>query len=573
MNPINEKTLRQSMPKHGIDGYIIPSTDEFCNEYVPKHLKRLKMITGFTGSNGVAIIMKDEAVFYTDGRYLTQARLQLSQEFKILDMYEKSSCEWFADNKGQTIGYDPMLHSEHNIRYYQRLASKFGFTLKAIDENLIDKLTDLSTIEGNNQAFMFDVKYAGLSSQDKIGQICRDITGDYLFLNNLDAICWLLNIRGTDIDYTPYVLSYLLLAKKDKQVTLFTNPDNKLGNNIAIKPFNELQSCVQELVKQRCTIQLDPKISPVWFCDNIPDEQLVRANDPCALPKACKNEVEIAGIREAHIQDGIALCKFLYWLENTDESKDELQAAEKLLQFRKERNLFQYPSFTSISAYAGNGAIIHYAPTPETNLSLGTDSLYLIDSGGQYFNGTTDVTRTICLSASPKQEYKKHFTLVLKAHIALARAKFKIGTTGGMLDIIARGPLWDQGLDYQHGTGHGVGHFSSVHEGPARISKSSDIPLQPNMVLSNEPGYYKEGEYGIRIENLVVVVESKYKGFLEFEALTLAPIDPKLIELSMLTCEEIEWLDSYNTKVLNEISPHLNSDEKVWLKGCSNTKL
>ena len=554
-----------------IDGYIIPSKDEFSNEYVPSHLKRLKFITGFTGSNGVAIISNGKRALWTDGRYLTQARKQLPKSFDILDMTDNNSAEWFKGLKGMTMGYDPMLHSENDLKKYEQYSYKYHFTLKGIEENLVDLISGNIKAKSICKPFNFDIKYAGISSKEKIEYICNDMheDTDYLFLNDLSSICWLLNIRGGDVEYNPYVISFLLLSKKDREITLFTNPQNSesiVKDGITIKPLIEFKTYFKQLARSNKIFQFDPNKAPIWCLNQVSDDYLIRAEDPCLMPKALKNKTEIQGIKDAHLQDGIALCKFLYWFENSPgEAKTEISAAEKLLSLRKERELFQYESFPAISAYGANGAIIHYCPDNISNSNIGHESLYLIDSGGQYLNGTTDVTRTICLSDNPSSELKEKFTIVLKAHIALAMQKFSKNTTGSELDAITRSVMNNKGLDYPHGTGHGVGHFSGVHEGPACIGRKSDVKLQEKMLFSNEPGFYYEDKYGIRIENLMFVTCNN-SDLLEFETITLAPMDVKLINFDLLDKYEISWLIKYHQKTYDKIAHYLNDSELRWMQ-------
>lgn len=551
-------SFKKLFSKHKIGGYLIPSSDEFLNEYAPNHLRRLEYITGFSGSYGIAIITEKKNILITDGRYLLQAKQELQKDFIIIEGINKVD----GSDLG-IIGYDPMLFSDAVIK---NLKDK-KLSLVSIEKNLIDQLWKNRPAQSNRAALQLDKKYAGVDSSEKIKTILKalDPKADFLLLTNPDSICWLLNIRGHDVPFTPVLLSYLLLAKNGN-IKLFTDP-NKVSHlkGLEVCKLDDIKNIYKDLIKKKQKVQFDPNKTPQWFF-NVGGEQVIRATDPCALPKACKNDVEIKGIISAHIEDGVALTKFLYWLENNiAKNIDELLASAKLLDFRKQRNLFQYPSFATISAFGKNAAVVHYHPSSKTNKKINKTGLYLIDSGGQYLNGTTDVTRTLCFG-KPTPEQKCNYTLVLKGHIAIATAKFPVGTSGMQLDSLARQFLWRYGLDYKHGTGHGVGHFLAVHEGPQGIGKiSSNTPLMENMIISNEPGFYKDNAYGIRIENLVRVVKSKAKGFLELQTITLVPICSNLIDKKLLTPEELSWVKNYNNMVSKTLGRKLTSAEKNWL--------
>lgn len=564
----NILTLLKTAITHAkLDGFVIPSTDEFQNEYVPNHLNRLKYITGFTGSNGVAIICQNTCAFFTDGRYLLQAKGQLGADYTVLDMGEKASCDWFnlGLKKGSVIGYDPMLHSKDNLAYYERLGAKYGFTMKP-SANLVDTIWKREAGE-LKPAFRLDLKYAGLAYDKKCKQVLEkiDTKADGLLITNSDAICWLLNIRGADINYTPFLLSFAIL-KRDGTLQLFTDPLKipfKLPG-VTVLPIDDITKSLKK------TLQVDYTKTPIKFLQLL-GKKAINARDPIELLKACKNKTEIEGFRQAHKEDGLALTKFLYWLYKTDKAT-EIEAGNKLLEFRQASKLFVYPSFATISAYGANASIIHYQASTTSNASIGNNNFYLLDSGGQYYCGTTDVTRTLHLG-KPTKAQKRLFTLVLKGHINLAMAKFPKGTTGAHLDALARMPLWQEGLDFAHGTGHGVGHFLSVHEGPQRVSKSftNAVPLEVGMVLSNEPGFYENGVLGIRIESLLLVKESASIGYLEFETLTLAPIQNNLIDYNLLDASHIDWIKAYNNKVLSTFKPQLSRAEVAWLRGYSQS--
>ncbi len=569
MSKIILKNLKAQIKSHKLAGFVIPSTDEFQNEYVPSSLNRLRYVTGFTGSNGVAIIGLNKSAFFTDGRYLLQAREQLDKSFQVLDIGAKASCDWFdiGLKKGDRLGYDPMLHSKDNLAYYEKLGKKYGFTMQAVP-NLVDKIWQRDDIKAEH-AYQLAIKYAGRSTADKIKQVLSrmDEKATHLLITNPDAICWLLNIRGADIEYTPFLLSFAIL-RRDGKIDLFTDP-RKVGfklQAVEVLELDKIYTGLEKLGKDKNTrVQLDAGRAPVKFLHLLGDKALLAPN-PIELLKACKNATEIQGFRKAHELDGLALGRFIYWLYKNTGSITELEAAQKLLEFREECKQFVYPSFATISAYGSHASIIHYQPSSESDCRIGKSNFYLLDSGGQYYWGTTDVTRTMHLG-KPSRRQKHLFTLVLKGHIRLAKAKFPKGTNGAHLDALARSALWQEGLDFAHGTGHGVGHFLSVHEGPHRISKSfaSAVALEPGMIVSNEPGYYEDGKLGIRIESLLLVKEAKNRNYLEFETLTLAPIQHSLIDYKMLDKDEAAWLDNYQRKVLAVFGLTLPKAELVWL--------
>ena len=539
MSKLNQ--LRDLLNIHSVDAFIVPNNDEFGNEYLPDSAKRLEFITGFTGSAGTAIIAKHKAAFFTDGRYTIQAAAEVSaDDFEIYNISQKRPTEWLKENN-LVAGFDPWL-----------VSTKEGKLLSAIHKpltsNLIDKIWHDRPAPPQSKAFVLQAEYAGKTRQQKSSLLAEKLVGDAALITSPDSVNWLLNIRGDDINHTPFCLAYALLSK-DNSCTLFID-ENKLTEEVKahlagvkIKPFSTeqiLAACHNKL------IQLDPARTPFALANNIVN--IHEATDPCQIAKAIKNSAEIAGIKKAHEIDGVAVTKFLKWVAKENDL-DELKAQKKLEDFRRDAKEYQGPSFDTISGFASNGAIVHYRSSTKTNKKFEDGSLYLVDSGGQYLGseacGTTDITRTIAIG-EPTAEMRRNFTLVLKGHIAIATAVFPKGTTGAQLDALARQYLWQDGLDYDHGTGHGVGHFLSVHEGPQGISKRyNETPLESGMVISNEPGYYKAGEYGIRIENLVLVVEKNDK-FLEFTTLTKAPFDENLIEWNLLTPQETDWVKNYN---------------------------
>lgn len=540
--------LRQLMIRESVEAYLIPNNDEFQNEYLPDSAKRLEFLTGFTGSAGTAVIGLEKAAFFTDGRYTLQAADEVDAEiFKVYNISDKTPSEWCAA-EDLNPSYDPKLIT---IAQHEKLGGK------ALDKNLVDELWSDRPVPPLKKAEIFPMKYAGKSHQNKIAEIAAGLQADAALITVADSVNWLFNIRGSDIPYTPFCLAYALVHKSGvaelfiDQAKL-TDEVRAHLSGVEIKDLDSVADINAE------SIQLDPATCPLALADGL-DCEIVEATDPCQLPKSIKNEAEIAAIIEAHKIDGRAVTKFLKWLPGQD-GLNEISAAEKLLEFRKESAEFIQPSFTTISGFGPNGAVIHYNVSRETSLNFSINNLYLVDSGGQYLGessgekscGTTDVTRTIAIG-EPSEEMRHNYTLVLKGHIALAKAEFEPGTTGYDLDHLARKPLQDEGKDYDHGTGHGVGCYLSVHEGPCGISKRENpTALQPGMILSNEPGFYKEGEYGIRIENLVLVVE-KENGKLGFETLTLAPLDESLIEWDNLTNEEVQWIKDYHERVSKNV--------------------
>jgi len=551
------------MEKESLAALLIPRTDEFQGEYIAPCSERLKWLTGFTGSAGFAVITKDKAAFFTDGRYTLQAKEQIPTFYELYNTAQKTPAEWITENlsKDEKVGYDPWLFTEVQLHRFER-------PLVPLKSNPIDSLWMDRPLPPKDFIRLHSLKYAGESDERKRKRISAALKTDHVLITACDSIAWLLNIRGNDIPHTPIVHSVCLLHK-DGSYDLFVDLDKMNG-----QVFNHLKEgkgravdihqLLHHLQKMDGSCQVDPQTTPLIMIQTLKETgiPLVRERDPCILPKALKNEVELQGAIDAHIQDGLALCRFFEWLENQPLHGEttELSAAQKLYEFRKGGQHFEDLSFGTISAFGSHGAIIHYQVTSESDIPLARDGLYLVDSGGQYLTGTTDVTRTIALG-TPTGEQKDRYTRVLKGHIALATTIFPEGTTGAQLDAFARQYLWEVGRDYDHGTGHGVGSYLSVHEGPQNISKRwIDVPLKPGMILSNEPGYYKEGEYGIRIENLVRVIEiPNLKGFYGFETLTLAPFDMKLIDNALLTQKEKEWIEMYHERILKVLGCLLSS--------------
>ncbi len=565
-------TLRKKLHENKLDAYLVPLRDEWGCEYVPEYNNRLKRITGFTGSNGFAIIAKEKAAFFTDGRYTLQAKIEVSEdEFELHDMSDKGEIEWLTENlkTKSKVGYDPALFTISAIRKFEEKLAEKNIKLVELDKNLVDEIWTKRPQPTETKAFALDRKFCGVSTKDKIKEIVKKIKGDALLIFSSESVCWLMNLRANDLLNTPVLFSYAILNKKG-EVYLYSNLkalqkiEDKIEGDVYLRETKEIFADLKMYSGKK--VDVDANITPVKFKNILLKNkaEIIEIADPCLEGRSIKNETEIENWRKAHIRDGAALTKFLYWINNYKEELNEVTVAEKLEGFRKFGENFFGLSFDSIVGWKGNGAIVHYRATEETAATIKGDGILLLDSGAQYFDGTTDVTRTFVLGKATAEQ-RKNFTLVLKGHIAVAKQKFVKGTSGANLDVLARQFLWNEGLDYKHGTGHGVGYFLNVHEGPHGISKINTTPLKPGMVVSNEPGYYKEGEYGIRIESLVLVKEAE-AGYYEFETLTKAPIDKKLIDKQLLTKDEIDWLDNYHDDVYKKLSPSLTSEEKEWLK-------
>lgn len=568
--------LRSLMKDHGLGGYIIPRTDEFQSEYVAPYAERLKFLTGFTGSAGLAIITNNKGAFFTDGRYTLQAQGQLDlDEFEIFNTADINPWTWASTQPDLILGYDPWLFTPSQLRRYE------GVTLKAIETNLVDQVwSEQQPPRPSEKIFIHPLEFAGEPFENKCDRIAAGLKdADHLLLTSPDSIAWLLNIRGRDVEHTPVALCYLVLHT-DGSFDLFIDLnkiDATVNAHLLTKGHVHNISDIESYLKSPAVagvLQYDPRTTPQALVNALKSTplKLNEDTDPCQLPKALKNTTEQSGARQAHIRDGAALCKFLAWLQTQplEGETTEISASDRLEAFRREGQHFHDLSFDTISGFGPHGAIIHYRADAESDASLTRNGLYLLDSGAQYLDGTTDVTRTIACG-TPTPEQRDRFTRVLKGHIALASLTFPKGVTGAHIDVLARAPLWEQGLDYDHGTGHGVGSFLAVHEGPQGISRASqNVPLQPGMLVSNEPGFYKDGEYGIRIESVVLVIErpdlSRSKPFYGFETLTLAPIDLALVDKTLLTNSEIQWLNAYHVRVFETISPHLTPDEQTWLK-------
>ncbi len=581
------EALREAMQRIGIDAYLVPRADEYQGEYVPAAAERLKWISAFSGSAGMAAIGAKRAAVFVDGRYTVQAKTQIDTKlFEVRPLSPSSLIEWLADAipDKSSVGIDPRLMT---IRQFASLKSQLAansITLKTVSKNLIDALW---AREGNRpeppagEIIIQPLDYAGQPPKEKIASlqaVMRKDDQDAMVLTQPDSICWLFNIRGSDVAHNPVVLANAILPRLGKPILFvsqqrLTKPVRAhLKSIAAVRDPSELATQLAILKSEKKRVRLDPASASVWFENKLRKRAIVPGPDPCTRLKAIKNDAEVAGSRAAHIRDGIAVSRFLAWLDETATSQtlDEITAVEKLEGFRAETGKLREISFDTIAGSGPNGAIVHYRVSTKTNRQLKRGELFLVDSGAQYQDGTTDITRTIAIG-TPTAEMCDRFTRVLQGHIAVATARFPVGSRGVDLDPFARRALWQAGLDYDHGTGHGVGSYLSVHEGPASISRAGMVPLEPGMILSNEPGYYKEGAYGIRIENLVLVTPPAIpKGgdrpMLGFESLTLAPIDRRLIVTKLLSETERNWLDSYHAGVAKALAPELDPATRKWLK-------
>ncbi|HCE3205208.1 TPA: aminopeptidase P family protein [Vibrio parahaemolyticus] len=576
--------IREWLTQHNIDALLIPHEDEYLGEYVPAHNERLHWLTGFTGSAGAAVITQDKAAIFVDGRYTVQVTKQVPSElFEYRHLIEEPALDWIQDNltTNASVAIDPRMHSSAWLDMAQaKLAGKLE--LNILSSNPIDELWHDRPAPVVSDVRLMPTEAVGQSSESKrkeIAQLVAKAGADSAVITALDSICWLLNVRGLDVSRLPVLLSHLILHA-DSSVEYFLDPARlpaefaaHVGTGVTVHHPEALQSRLEAMSGKK--VLLDPAISNAWFKLVLQNAgaSVIAAADPCLMPKAAKNEVEIAGMKACHIRDGVAMSKFLCWLDAevaAGNLHDEATLADRLEAFRKEDPTLMDLSFDTISAAGGNAAMCHYnhENQPEPG-KLALNTLYLVDSGGQYLDGTTDITRTIAIG-QPSAEMIKQFTLALKGHIGVARARFPKGTRGYQIDTLARQHLWAEGYDYDHGTGHGVGHFLSVHEGPASISKKQiDVPLTEGMVLSNEPGYYRADAFGIRIENLELVVETPTNGdfpVLSFESLTRCPIDKRNINVDMLTRPELAWLNDYHQKVWEQISPLVEGEVKEWLR-------
>mgnify|MGYP001753859991 FL=1 len=576
--------LRMTFPPNYIKAFIIPSTDPHLSEYVAPHWMSREWISGFTGSAGTVVVLMNEAGLWTDSRYFLQAAKELAGSgitlYKEM-LPETPSITKYLSQKlkpGESVSIDGKMFSVQQVEQMKEELAAYSLQVDLFGDPLKRIWRDRPSIP-NSPAFVYDIEYAGKSCEEKVTAIRAELTkkGAYaLFLSALDEIAWTLNLRGNDVHCNPVVVSYLLITQDD--VIYFISPEKVTKEvneylkeqHVKLKNYDEVETYLNTFTGRN--ILIDPKKTNFAIYSAInPKCNIIRGESPVALLKAIRNEQEIAGIHAAMQRDGVALVKFLKWLEEAVPSgkETELSVDRKLHEFRAAQPLYMGESFDTIAGYKEHGAIVHYSATPESDVPLQPKGFLLLDSGAQYLDGTTDITRTIALGELTEEE-KTDYTLILKGHIALAMAKFPVGTRGAQLDVLARMPIWKYGMNFLHGTGHGVGHFLSVHEGPQSIRMNENpVVLQPGMVTSNEPGVYKAGSHGIRTENLTLVCKDKegmFGDYLKFETITLCPICKKGIVKEMLTNEEIEWLNNYHQIVYEKLSPNLNEEEKVWLQ-------
>ena len=577
--------LRAELAQRNLTGFVIPRADAQQNEYVAPSEERLAWLTGFTGSAGLAIVLRHDAALFVDGRYTLQAAAQVdTKAWRVESLIDPPPESWLTAHvaTGDRIGFDPWLHTTAAAERLAAACAKAGAELVAVERNPVDAIWRERPAPPLGPVSIHDARFAGVSAADKLNQLQGEIARlgtDALVLSDSHAVAWTFNIRGADVSHTPLPLSYALVPK-DGRPTIFIDP-RKLSNSVRDALEGEAEVAAPDAMTSRLTqlaqggasIALDSATAADALSRLITGAggKAVRGNDPVSLLKAVKNTAEIAGARSAHQRDAVALARFLAWVDREAPAGKltEIDAVEALETFRRDTGALKDVSFPTISGAGPNGAIVHYRVTRKSNRRIMPGDLLLIDSGAQYEDGTTDVTRTIAIG-EPTAEMRDRFTRVLRGHIAIARAVFPDGTTGAQLDSFARQFLWQAGLDFEHGTGHGVGSYLSVHEGPARISKLGTTPLKRGMILSNEPGYYKTDAYGIRIENLELVIGADIPGSEKpvnaFETLTFAPIDRRLIEVKMLDAAELKWLNAYHAKVAKIVRPQLDDNAtKLWL--------
>jgi len=571
--------LRAELARQGVDGFLVPRSDEFLGEYVPPSGERLAWLSGFTGSAGMAVVLAERAAIFTDGRYTTQVAQQTDPAlWERRHLIEQPAPGWLREAApGMRIGYDPWLHSEAALARYT------GITLVPLAKNPIDAVWPDRPAPPLAPARIHATEYAGQDSAEKretAAAALRAAGDDAMLLADPHSIAWLLNIRGGDLSHTPLALGFALIGA-DASVQVFMESQKlgpevraHLGNAVSVAERAAMPGVLSGYAGK--TLRLDTDATPAWFARTLRDAgaKLVAGDDPCRLPRAQKNAIEQQGARNAHQRDAVAMARFLAWFAHNAPlgGLTEMAAADQLLACRRDMPLFQAEAFPAISGAGANGAIVHYRATAESNRAIHADECYLLDSGGQYLDGTTDITRTLFTGPGHAPAgLRERYTRVLQGHIALGTARFPRGVAGPHLDALARRPLWDAGLDYDHGTGHGVGSFLSVHEGPVAFSRTAKVvALAPGMILSNEPGFYLPGAYGIRIENLLLVREARaqpdqQKPFLEFETLTLAPYAQVMIEPALLTSAEHAWIDTYHARVLAEIAPLCDAPTAAWL--------
>jgi Xaa-Pro aminopeptidase len=577
--------LRAELKRRGLDGFIVPRADQYQNEYVPPCAERLAWLTGFTGSAGAAIVLADRAAIFVDGRYQVQVREEVDiAAFAVEHLVEHPLPVWIEANlrTGAKLGYSPWLHTVDGAERLAKTCEAAGAKLVAVDDNPVDAVWTDRPEPPRGAVVLHDLRYAGETAEAKLARVRAEIAkahADALVVSDPHAVSWLFNIRGSDVPHTPVALTFATVSKQSRPALYVDG--GKLSNDVRhrleaiadIRAPSDFDRDLAAFGKAQRAVRLDPAACPEAIARLIEKNggKVLRGGDPIVPMKAVKNDTEIEGARAAQQRDGVAMTRFLAWFDGEAPrgKLTEIDAVEALESFRRDTGLLKDVSFPTIAGAGPDGAIVHYRVSRRSNRRIAPDELFLVDSGGQYEDGTTDITRTIAVG-TPSAAMRKTFTLVLKGHIALARAIFPDGTTGAQLDTLARQFLWQNGLDFDHGTGHGVGSYLSVHEGPGRIAKLGSAPLKRGMILSNEPGYYRTDAFGIRIENLILVTEAKPVADAErplnaFETLTLAPIDARLIDTALMTAEETAWFDAYHLRVRETLAPLVDAPTREWL--------
>ncbi|WP_425446888.1 aminopeptidase P family protein [Dethiothermospora halolimnae] len=577
------KKLRNLMEERGIDAYIIPSSDPHQSEYVADRWRGRAWISGFTGSAGTVVITKDDGGLWTDGRYFIQAEDQLKGSgirlFKMREPKVPTITEYLVDTlkSGETVGFDGKLFSVTRVNNMKKEFDKNGIDINS-DYDLVDEIWQDRPEIPKDKVFIHDVKYAGKSRAEKLKEVRNEMkkkkAKNYL-ISSLDDIAWLFNLRGNDVNNSPVFISYALVTETRAYIFMDTNKvsedikEELLKDDIKVKEYSELKNSLKKITD---SILFDPLRTNYYMYKQIPfNRDKIKDSEVTTKLKAVKNDTEIENLRNCHLKDGVAIVKFIHWLKNNvkDGNITEISADEKLTEFRSKQKDFISPSFDTIAAYKEHAAMMHYKATKEGQYTLKDEAMFLIDSGGQYLDGTTDITRTIVLG-DITDEMKRDFTLTLKGHINLTIAKFLYGATGSNLDILARKPLWEYGIDYKCGTGHGVGFLLNVHEGPQNFSQvPNKVKLEKGMILTNEPGVYKKDKHGIRLENTLLVVEdekTEFGQFMKFDTISYCPLDLDGVDVNLLTEEERDWLNSYHKEVYDKLSPFLTEEEKAWLK-------
>ncbi|KQU27445.1 X-Pro aminopeptidase [Methylobacterium sp. Leaf94] len=576
------RALRAALRDAGLDGFVVPRADEHQSEYVPPQAERLAWLTGFTGSAGTAVILSEEAALVVDGRYTLQAPAQVDTALITpVPLAETSVAAWIGAHikAGQVLAYDPWLHTPDSVARLERAVARAGARLQAVDRNPVDAVWTDRPGPPAGPVVAHPPELAGASAADKLARIrtaLAEADDAALVISDPHNLAWAFNLRGSDVAHTPLALGYALVPRDGRAALYLTSPAVSPELRAALAPLADLHpraAFADGLAAQAANaarLRLDAATAAYALKQRVEAAGGVAdlGPDPITAMKAVKNAAEIVGTRAAHLRDGVAVTRFLAWLADQGETLTEIAAVEALEDFRAAGGLLRDVSFPTISGSGPNGAIVHYRVSRETDRRIRPGELFLVDSGAQYRDGTTDITRTVAIG-TPSEAMRDHFTRVLRGHIGIARAVFPKGTTGAQIDAFARLPLWEAGLDFDHGTGHGVGSFLSVHEGPQRIAKTGTVALEPGMILSNEPGYYRPGAYGIRLENLVLVEARDVPGgerpMLGFETLTLAPFDRRLIRPELLSPEETAWIDAYHARVREALEPDLDGATRAWL--------